>query len=142
VFKYPGRDVWFEPLIYYRQNSMEDSRLDINMKMDVPTFNEDFSLWGIIAYRRALDHEFGMSLGAATTIGINYRGLNVGSGTPAWINLCSGPIWQCLYAGGRIQFLLWQQNKVPAMFRKGSNAISSNWKSHPEKNRVYSDADK
>ncbi len=77
-FKYPGRDVWFEPLVYYRQNSLQDSRLDINMKIDVPTFNEDFSLWGIVAYRRTLDHQFGMSLGAATTIGMNYRGFNVG----------------------------------------------------------------
>jgi type IX secretion system PorP/SprF family membrane protein len=77
-FKYPGRDVWFEPLVYYRQNSLEDSRLDINMKIDVPTFNEDFSLWGIVSYRRALDSEFGMSLGAATTIGMNYKGFNVG----------------------------------------------------------------
>ncbi len=77
-FKYPGRDIWFEPLVYYRQNSLEDSRLDINMKIDVPTFNEDFSLWGIVSYRRALDSEFGMSLGAATTIGMNYKGFNVG----------------------------------------------------------------
>jgi type IX secretion system PorP/SprF family membrane protein len=78
IFKYPGRDVWFEPLVYYRQNSLQDSRLDINMKMDFPTFNEDFSLWGIASYRRAIDHNLGMSIGAATAVGMNYKGFNVG----------------------------------------------------------------
>jgi len=78
IFKYPGRDLYFEPLLYYRQNSMQDSRLDINLKIDIPTFNEDFSLWGVAAYRRAIDKEFGMSLGAATSVGINYKGFNVG----------------------------------------------------------------
>lgn len=77
-FKYPGRDLWFEPLVYYRWNSNNDTRLDINMKLEIPTFNEDFALWGVLAYRRNMDHEFGKSLGAAVAAGVNYKGFNVG----------------------------------------------------------------
>lgn len=77
-FKYPGREIYFEPLLYYRQNSLDDKRLDVNMKLDFPTYKDQFSFWGILAYRHTLDHKWGKSLGAATTVGINYKGLNVG----------------------------------------------------------------
>lgn len=77
-FKYPTRDIWFEPQIYYRRNSLQDTRLDLNMKLDIPTFNQDFSFWGVIAYRRNVDSKFGKSLGLAVTGGINYKGINVG----------------------------------------------------------------
>lgn len=77
-FKIPDRELYVEPIAYYRFNSQNDRKLDLNLKMQMPTLSEDLSFWGIIAYRRTMDSDFGKDLGFAATGGIIYRSLSVG----------------------------------------------------------------
>lgn len=78
VFKYPERELYIEPIVYYRLNQNKDSRLDLNLKLQVPTMSDDLSFWGLIAYRRSMDEAFGKDLGIAFTVGAIYKGFNLG----------------------------------------------------------------
>ncbi len=44
-FKIPNRDLFLEPLIYYRRNSLPNSRMDVNVKMTMPTPDPDLAFW-------------------------------------------------------------------------------------------------
>lgn len=77
-FKIPDRDLYVTPMVYYRINSQSDKRLDLNLKLDMPTMSSDFTFWGLLAYRRTMDTRYGKDLGIATTVGIIYRSLSVG----------------------------------------------------------------
>ncbi len=78
VYKYPGRELYLEPIVYFRHYSNNDSRLDVNLKAQLPTMSEDFSFWGLIGYRRSMDQKAGKDLGIAATIGFLYKGINLG----------------------------------------------------------------
>lgn len=78
TFKVPDRDLFLEPLVYYRRNSLSNSRMDINVKATMPTPEPDFTIWGVLAYRRTMDYNFGKDLGMATTAGIIYKGFSIG----------------------------------------------------------------
>lgn len=78
VYKLPQVDFFIEPMVYYRFNSENDTRLDLNLKLQIPTFSEDLSFWGLVAYRRNMDHKFGKDLGLALTAGVLYKGINLG----------------------------------------------------------------
>ncbi len=78
TYKVPDRDLYIEPLLMYRRNLHSDSRLDLNMKVYMPTPDPDWSVWGIMSYRRTMDHRFGKSLGIAPTIGVAYKNLSIG----------------------------------------------------------------
>lgn len=77
-FKVANRDMYLEPLIMFRKNSLTDSRMDLDLKLYMPTPNPDFATWGLVAYRHTMDHQFGKSLGLAFTGGIVYRQFSVG----------------------------------------------------------------
>ncbi|MCU4175573.1 PorP/SprF family type IX secretion system membrane protein [Marinilabiliaceae bacterium N1Y90] len=77
-FKVADRDLYLEPLIMYRRNALTDSRMDLNLKAYLPTPDPDFSTWGLLSYRRTMDHQFGKSLGMAVTAGIVYQQFSVG----------------------------------------------------------------
>lgn len=78
VFKWPGIDLYIEPLLYYRRNSQANSRMDLNAKLTVPTMNSDLSFWGLLAYRRTMDKDAGIDLGSAVTVGTIYKRINFG----------------------------------------------------------------
>ncbi|GAF03853.1 PorP/SprF family type IX secretion system membrane protein [Saccharicrinis fermentans] len=78
MYKLNGRDIYLEPLLMYRQNANDDKRLDFTLKGTFPTPKPEYAVWGLVSYRRNVDHEIGKSLGLATTIGINYKRLSVG----------------------------------------------------------------
>lgn len=77
-YKIVDRDIYLEPIIMYRQNSLLDKRLDLTLKGTFPTPDPDYALWGLVSYRRNLDHQFGKSLGLGVTAGINYKQLGIG----------------------------------------------------------------
>lgn len=74
----PGRDVVLEPLVKYRRNILKDSQVDLNMKLYMPTPNEDIAIWGLLAYRHTLDQGIGKSNGMAVTGGIAYGNFSFG----------------------------------------------------------------
>ncbi|ASB47995.1 PorP/SprF family type IX secretion system membrane protein [Alkalitalea saponilacus] len=78
LFKIPNYDIYIEPLVYYRRNSLSDTRMDMNLKMSMPTPDPDLAFWGVLAHRRTVDHQYGKDLGIATTLGLVYRGINFG----------------------------------------------------------------
>jgi len=78
LYKVVDRDVYLEPMIMYRQNENDDKRLDLTIKGTFPTPKPDYALWGMIMYRRNVDHNLGKSLGLGTTVGVNYKQLSVG----------------------------------------------------------------
>lgn len=78
TFKIPDRDLYLEPLLMFRRNALTDRRMDLNLKLTVPTPNPDISMWGLVAYRHTLDHNFGKSLGLAVTGGVAYKQFSVG----------------------------------------------------------------
>lgn len=78
VYKMPQLELYLEPIVYYRFNSENDSRLDLNLKLQIPTFSEDLSFWGLVAYRRDVDDKFGKDLGLALAAGVLYKGFNLG----------------------------------------------------------------
>lgn len=77
-FKVADRNLYLEPLVYYRRNSYLDSRTDVNLKFLMPSVDPSFAWWGLLAYRRTMDHNWGNNLGAATTLGIIKNGFKVG----------------------------------------------------------------
>jgi hypothetical protein len=77
-FKVPNREIYLEPMLYYRRNALSNSRTDVNVKLTLPTVDPDFTVWGLLAYRRTTDYNFGKDLGMATTMGIMYKRISVG----------------------------------------------------------------
>lgn len=78
AFKIPDRELYLEPMVYYRRNSMANSRMDLNVKATLPTPDPDFTLWGLLAYRRTMDSQMGKDLGMATTVGAVYKSFSLG----------------------------------------------------------------
>ena len=78
AYHVPGRDLILEPLVRYRRNVLTDSRLDLNMKLYMPTPNPDFATWGLLAYRHVTDENVGKANGFAVTAGIVYTNFSVG----------------------------------------------------------------
>lgn len=78
VYKLTDRELYLEPMVYYRFNAENDTRLDLNIKLQFPTLSEDLAFWGLVAYRRSMDHKIGKDLGLALTAGILYKGFNLG----------------------------------------------------------------
>lgn len=77
-FKIPDRNLFFEPIFYYRWNAYMDSRTEMNLKYYVPTIDPAFAWWGMIAYRRTMDKDWGNNLGTAATFGIIKNGFTIG----------------------------------------------------------------
>ncbi|PRY96377.1 PorP/SprF family type IX secretion system membrane protein [Marinilabilia salmonicolor] len=77
-WKFPDRDLYIEPLFYYRRDANSDTRFDANLKLYMPTPDPNFALWGILAYRRSMDEQLGRDLGLGTTVGIDYRSFSFG----------------------------------------------------------------
>ncbi|TAJ12527.1 type IX secretion system membrane protein PorP/SprF [Marinilabiliaceae bacterium JC017] len=78
TIKIPNMDIFLDPLLMYRRNMLVDSRLDLNLKAYFMTPDPDLTYWGLIAYRRTMDHAFGKSLGFAATFGVEFKSFNVG----------------------------------------------------------------
>ncbi len=77
-FKMSGRDIYFYPELMYRTNKLADSRFDANMKLKMPTYNENLAFWGILCYRRSVDADYGKDLSASLTFGINIGAISCG----------------------------------------------------------------
>jgi type IX secretion system PorP/SprF family membrane protein len=77
-WKITDRDIYMEPLFYYRRNKNADSRFDANLKLYMPAPDPNFAFWGILAYRRSMDDQLGKSLGLGTTFGIDYKSFSFG----------------------------------------------------------------
>lgn len=78
TFKAGDRDLFLEPLLMYQRISVVSSRFDINLKLYIPTPNENVSVWGILAYQHVLDDSFGKSLSTIITAGIVYKNFSIG----------------------------------------------------------------
>ncbi len=78
TFKLADRDVFLEPLIMYRRNMLVDSKLDLSVKGFFPTPDPNLSLWGLVSYRRTMDHRFGKSLGLGVAGGVQLNNFIVG----------------------------------------------------------------
>ncbi len=76
--KMPGRDIFIFPELMYRRNNLADTRFDLNLKLKMPTFNDDISFWGVLAYRRSTDQQMGRDLSMGTTAGINFGPVTLG----------------------------------------------------------------
>ena len=77
-FKIPERDLYIDPLLYYRRSKNGDTRFDANLKLYMPTMDPNFAFWGILAYRRTMDDQLGKDLGLGTTVGIDYKSFSLG----------------------------------------------------------------
>lgn len=77
-FKIPDRDLYIEPLVFYRRNSYLDSRTDFNIKLTMPTPNSDLILWGLLGYRYNSATYQGTSHAVATTLGVIYNRFKFG----------------------------------------------------------------
>lgn len=78
MLKMRDRDIYIEPLLYYRRNLLISSKVDMNVKFTIPTPNPAFAVWGLLAYRRTMDNRYGLDLGMATTLGIIRKRISVG----------------------------------------------------------------
>jgi hypothetical protein len=78
LVKMKGRDLYFEPLVYYRRNLLLASKVDLSVKMTMPTPNPSLAFWGMMAYRRTMDSKAGTDLGLATAIGVTRNRLSAG----------------------------------------------------------------
>ncbi|MCW3805619.1 PorP/SprF family type IX secretion system membrane protein [Plebeiibacterium marinum] len=78
MYKVVDRDVFLEPMVMVRGNSETDKRVDLSLKGTFPTPNPMYALWGLVAYRRTMDDNFGKSLGMAATMGVNYQRISLG----------------------------------------------------------------
>lgn len=78
TFKIVDRDIFLEPLVMYRRNMLVDSKLDMSVKGFFPTPDPNLSIWGLVSYRRTMDHKFGKSLGLGTTAGVQLNNFIVG----------------------------------------------------------------
>lgn len=77
-YKIPDREIYVDPLLYYRRSSNNDTRFDANLKLYMPTLDPKFAFWGILAYRRSMDDRLGKDLGLGTTFGIDYKSFSLG----------------------------------------------------------------
>ena len=77
-YKVPKIDLYVEPMLFYRRNGYQDSRTDFSAKVTIPTSDRNVTFWGLLAYRRFTDHQFGTSLGSAITAGVFVGGFKVG----------------------------------------------------------------
>ncbi|WP_221932498.1 type IX secretion system membrane protein PorP/SprF [Carboxylicivirga sp. M1479] len=77
-YKISDRDIYIEPFIMYRRNMLVDSKLDLSTKLFFPTPDPNLSFWGVLSYRRTMDHNFGKSLGLGTTGGVQINNFMVG----------------------------------------------------------------
>ncbi len=78
LYKISSIGIFVEPIVMYRQNSSDDKKLDLTMKGIFPTMDPEYALWGLVSYRRTMDHEYGKSLGLGTTVGVNYHRISFG----------------------------------------------------------------
>jgi len=78
LVKMKSREIYFEPLVYYRRNLLKASKVDLNVKMTMPTPNPSLAFWGLLAYRRTMDEKYGNDLGFATAIGVTRGRLSAG----------------------------------------------------------------
>jgi type IX secretion system PorP/SprF family membrane protein len=78
TFYIPEKELYFEPMFYYRRNTDNDIHSDINLKLTKLTSSPTFSIWGLIAYRRTMDKNWGNSLGLASAFGIIKDRISVG----------------------------------------------------------------
>lgn len=78
IYKVADRNLYVEPLFFYRRNNYVDSRIDLNLKFTMPTVDPSFAWWGVLAYRRSTDESVGDNLGVAATLGIIKGGFMVG----------------------------------------------------------------
>jgi type IX secretion system PorP/SprF family membrane protein len=78
AFKVPNRNLYFEPLIYYRTDNKSSSRSDINLKVTMPAINPLYTFWGMAAYRRTMDEQWGKGLAVAGTAGVMVGHYKVG----------------------------------------------------------------
>ncbi len=77
-FKMKGRDIYFYPELMYRRNNLADSRFDVNMKLKMPTYNDNIAFWSMLCYRRSMDADYGKDLSSSVTLGVNYGALTCG----------------------------------------------------------------
>lgn len=78
TFRISERDLYLEPLLMYQRNTSVNSRMDINLKLYMPTPNPDFAVWGLTGYRHTMDEKFGKSLSIPITMGIVFKNFSVG----------------------------------------------------------------
>ncbi len=78
LYKIVDRDIYLEPLLMFRRNGNNDNRLDFTLKGTFPTPSPSYAMWGMVSYRRNVDHDLGKSLGLSTTVGINYQRISFG----------------------------------------------------------------
>ncbi|MFT3737505.1 MAG: PorP/SprF family type IX secretion system membrane protein [Breznakibacter sp.] len=78
IFQLPERNLYLEPIVFFRRNARNDSRTDFNLKFTMPNPTSSYSVWGALAYRRTIDESIGKSLGAAMTLGIMKNSYLVG----------------------------------------------------------------
>jgi type IX secretion system PorP/SprF family membrane protein len=78
LIKPHDRDLFIEPLLYYRRNTLISSKVDLNVKLTMPTTNPSLSFWGLLAYRRTMDSRSGIDLGMAVTAGVIRKRFSVG----------------------------------------------------------------
>lgn len=78
TFKVSDIELFIEPMIYYRRNTNVESRMDVNVKLTMPTLDDNLSFWGLLAYRRTMDKDAGVDLASAVTMGAVYRRINLG----------------------------------------------------------------
>jgi hypothetical protein len=78
AFKIPDRNIYLEPIVYYRTNNNYNSRADINLKVTLPAINANYAFWGMAAYRRTMDEAFGKGLAVAATAGVMIGHYKVG----------------------------------------------------------------
>lgn len=78
LFKLPGYDIFFDPLLMYRQSTFLDRRLDVNLKVQFTSPKSDITTWGLVGYRHVMDKHAGKSLVLGTALGISYKRLTVG----------------------------------------------------------------
>lgn len=78
TYKVPDRNLYVEPLFFYRRNNYLDSRVDMNIRCTMPSVDPSFAWWGVMAYRRTMDHRYGNNLGVAATLGVMKNRLSAG----------------------------------------------------------------
>ncbi|WP_282038688.1 PorP/SprF family type IX secretion system membrane protein [Saccharicrinis aurantiacus] len=78
MYKIVDRDIYLEPIVMYRQNTLLDKRLDLTLKGTFPTPDPDYTLWSLVSYRHNVDYQIGKSLGLGVTGGINYKKIGFG----------------------------------------------------------------
>ncbi len=78
LLKIPERDIFLEPILRYRLNSVMGKRLDASIKGLMPTPNPDYAIWCLLSYRRNMDKVYNEGIGLGTTLGVNYKKISFG----------------------------------------------------------------